>query len=80
MDSVFIVLIAFAVFILGSIGAILVLWIAMPFSIFGTKDLLKKLIIEQEKTNKLLISILDANLHRDACKEGDLAEKRENTH
>ena len=31
-----------------------ILWILMPFAIFGTKPLLKTLIAEQKKTNKLL--------------------------
>jgi len=33
---------------------IAVLWIALPFAIFGTKDLLRQLIAEQKKTNVLL--------------------------
>ena len=33
---------------------IAVLWILMPFAIFGTKPLLRTLIAEQKKTNKLL--------------------------
>lgn len=31
-----------------------VLWIALPFAIFGTKGLLKQLLSEQRKTNALL--------------------------
>ncbi|CAN7449448.1 hypothetical protein LJR099_003010 [Variovorax paradoxus] len=31
-----------------------ILWILMPFAIFGTKPLLKTLIAEQKKTNRLL--------------------------
>lgn len=31
-----------------------ILWILMPFAIFGTKDLLRELIREQKKTNELL--------------------------
>lgn len=31
-----------------------VLWFLMPFAVFGSKDLLKKLIEEQRRTNKLL--------------------------
>jgi hypothetical protein len=33
---------------------IAILWILMPFAIFGTKPLLKTLIAEQKKTNKLM--------------------------
>jgi hypothetical protein len=31
-----------------------ILWILMPFAVFGTKDLLRQLIREQKKTNELL--------------------------
>ena len=36
-----------------------VLWIFLPFAIFGTKDRLDRLIVETSKTNKLLEEILD---------------------
>jgi hypothetical protein len=45
-----------------SLAVLIVLWIALPFSVFGTKDLIKKTIQEQEKTNRLLSSILEAGL------------------
>lgn len=81
LHSALVVLGAFAIFLIVSVGVILVLWIAMPFSVFGTKPLLKKLIQEQEKTNKLLNSILDASLYREAYKEKDeIAEKRDDLH
>ncbi|WP_382157541.1 hypothetical protein [Hydrogenophaga sp. ANAO-22] len=35
---------------------IAILWILMPFAIFGTKDLLRELIREQRKTNEILIA------------------------
>jgi hypothetical protein len=50
---------AFILFILTSIGVVLVLWIALPFSVFGIKGFIKKTIGEQEETNRLLRSILD---------------------
>ena len=31
-----------------------ILWVLMPFAIFGTKDLLRTLIKEQKRTNDLL--------------------------
>jgi hypothetical protein len=31
-----------------------ILWICMPFAIFGTKPILRELLAEQRKTNKLL--------------------------
>ena len=76
---------AFAIFLLVGGGAILVLWILMPFSVFGTKELLKKSIAEQEKTNRLLRSILEADLYRAEARGAkevmdEPMEKRENTH
>ncbi len=50
---------AFVLFFLTSIGVVLVLWIAMPFSVFGIKGSLKKGIGAQEETNRLLKSILE---------------------
>ncbi len=49
---------AFILFILTSVGVVLVLWIALPFSVFGIKGFLKKTIGAQEETNRLLRSIL----------------------
>lgn len=46
-----------SVFFLALIGVgvlIAILWILMPFAIFGSKDLLRQLIREQHKTNELL--------------------------
>jgi hypothetical protein len=81
-DSAYILLAAFGIFFFVSVGVILVLWVAMPFSIFGVKSLLKKSIEEQEKTNRLLRTILETNLHReDSFKEnGDFPEKIESKH
>ena len=50
------------VFALGGVGVALVLlvfvvmllWICMPFAIFGTKPLLRELLAEQQRTNRLL--------------------------
>lgn len=43
--------------ILALLGLVIaVLWILMPFAIFGTKDLLRELIREQKKTNEILIA------------------------
>lgn len=66
----FVIFGAFALFLVISIGVILILWIAMPFSIFGTKKLLKKVIEEQEKANALLKSIVEIESKRqEAYKE-----------
>lgn len=81
MESSLIIFAAFIIFFLVSIGVILILWIVMPFSVFGLKDLIKKSIEEQEKTNRLLQSLIDANISRENIYKGreDFPENR-NTH
>jgi len=37
---------------------LLILWVALPFSIFGIKDLIREAIEEQKKTNELLQRLL----------------------
>ena len=44
----------FGVVIIALCIIIAILWILMPFAIFGSKDLLHELIREQQKTNRLL--------------------------
>lgn len=36
---------------------ILILWILVPFAIFGIKPLLRQLIAEQQRTNQLLFQV-----------------------
>lgn len=50
---------------------IAVLWILMPFAIFGSKDLLRELIREQKKTNEILIAEFRRVRERDGYKAGD---------
>ena len=50
---------------------IAILWILMPFAIFGTKDLLRELIREQKKTNKILIAEAKRVRARDGHHPGD---------
>lgn len=45
--------------LLGVVVAIL--WIFMPFAVFGIKDLAKQLIQQQRETNQLLQKIVDHN-------------------
>ncbi len=59
IDSRLAIAIAFFIFILISIGVILVLWIAMPFSVFGVKGLMRRSIEEQERTNRLLSELIE---------------------
>lgn len=60
MDNSIFFVAAFFLFAAVSIGVILVLWIAMPFSVFGVKALLKKSIDEQAETNRLLRTLLES--------------------
>ncbi len=60
MDDSIIFIAAFFLFAAVSIGVILVLWIAMPFSVFGVKALLKKSIDEQAETNRLLRTLVES--------------------
>ena len=50
---------------------IAVLWILMPFAIFGTKDLLRELIKEQKRTNEILIAEARRVRARDGYKPDD---------
>jgi len=49
------------VFILLFALLLAVLWIALPFAVFGVKDLLGKLLAEQRRTNELLEQQLAAS-------------------
>ncbi len=76
---------AFTVFIFISIGAILILWIAIPLSIFAIKDLLKECVGELKKTRALLKEVVDKKetnkssplTSGDDYKETDNSEPRE---
>ncbi|MBT9462529.1 hypothetical protein [Hydrogenophaga sp.] len=50
---------------------IAILWILMPFAIFGTKDLLRELIREEKKTNEILIAEARRVRVRDGYKSDD---------
>lgn len=73
-ESLLIVFSAAAIFIAVSIGVLLILWIALPFSIFGIKGLLRDMTGEQEKTNRLLEELLRALRDKE---KGGPAEKSE---
>jgi len=60
IDSPFLIMAAFVFFILAAIGVVLVLWIAMPFSVFGVKRRLEKIAEAQERTNSLLEALVEA--------------------
>jgi len=57
--SIFMIVLMFLAFI------VLVLWIFLPFAIFGVKDKLDALIKSQNKTNELLIEAEWARVNRE---------------
>jgi hypothetical protein len=52
-------LVALVIFFLISIGVIMVLWMALPFSVFGIKDLIRQCLKEQKETNEILKRIVE---------------------
>lgn len=77
-DNTFILLIAFFLFFLFAGSVMLVLWIAMPFSVFGLKGILKEAAAEQKKTNMLLEAVLEAVQSMNE-KDKAAGEKKENS-
>ena len=61
---------AFFIFFVAAVGVMVILWIALPFSVFGTKGLLAKLIEEQEKTNAILKELLKAQKGKEPDSRG----------
>mgnify|MGYP000479077672 CR=1 FL=1 len=44
-----------------------VLWVLMPFAIFGTKPILRQILEQQQRTNQLLQQQIDNEKSRDAA-------------
>jgi len=88
MESYIAIIAAFVIFLAVSAGVVVILWIAMPFSVFGVKDLMKKTIEEQEKTNRFLKTLVEAVDRESKAKEDrtkdeplvDKTDKNENIH
>lgn len=88
MESYMLIIAAFVLFLAVAAGVIVILWIAMPFSVFGVKDLMKKTIAEQEKTNRLLTALVEAAERESRAREdrtkdehlSDKTDKSENIH
>lgn len=79
MDSSFVIFGAFALFVVLASMVLLILWIALPFSVFGAKELIRQSIEEQERTNELLKTILN-HLAKDRDKEiGESTEEKGDT-
>lgn len=51
------ILVTLAIFFLLSLGVLVVLWIALPFSVFGIKDLVRQCLKEQKETREILKAI-----------------------
>ncbi|MBI5875256.1 MAG: hypothetical protein HZB81_05340 [Deltaproteobacteria bacterium] len=51
---------AFGIVFILLLFVLMAIWIALPFSVFGIKDLLREIAEEQKKTNELLEDILKA--------------------
>ncbi|HLE09300.1 MAG TPA: hypothetical protein VI914_06700 [Thermodesulfobacteriota bacterium] len=49
---------ALLIFFLIAVGVLTVLWIILPFSVYGIKDILKEVREEAKKTNRLLEEVL----------------------
>jgi len=49
---------AFGLLFLLLLFILIIIWIALPFSVFGIKELVREAIEEQKKTNELLKDIL----------------------
>jgi len=50
---------SFVVFIFITVGVSVLFWAIVPFSVFGVKGLMKRMLSEQERTNALLTALLD---------------------
>jgi hypothetical protein len=59
-------MLAFAIFFFLSIGVLIVLWIALPLSVFGIKDLLRECLKELSETKEILKSIAEGDKDEEA--------------
>ncbi|MFQ5353560.1 MAG: hypothetical protein ACE5DR_01310 [Thermodesulfobacteriota bacterium] len=74
-DKIPVLFAIFFFFILTLAAIALALWIAMPFSVFSMKKLLRQCVAEQKKTNTLLEKILESEENK-VIRESDLPEIR----
>jgi len=59
LDSHAALLASFVIFFFFAGAVVLVLWIMLPFAVFGTKGLVREALAEQRETNRLLRAILE---------------------
>lgn len=71
------ILVALAIFFLLSMGVLVVLWIALPFSVFGLKDLVRQCLKEQKETREILKAIYEREFTGELS--GESREKTEGT-
>ncbi|MDP2681974.1 MAG: hypothetical protein Q8P28_04085 [Deltaproteobacteria bacterium] len=53
---------AFGLLFLLLFFILVLIWIVLPFAVFGIKDLLREIVEEQKKTNELLKDLLKAGV------------------
>ncbi len=63
---------AAGLFFVIAIAALIVLWVALPFALFGIKGLLKELIDEQKRSSALLLEVKE-----ELAKRGEGGKLRE---
>jgi hypothetical protein len=60
---------AVGLFFLIAAGALIILWVALPFSLFGIKGLLRELIDEQRRSSALLLEVKRELTKRDESRK-----------
>ncbi len=50
------------VFVMLFLGVMGIVWILLPFAVFGIKDLLRQMLAEQRRTNELLARVVPGTL------------------
>lgn len=73
-DSMYYIFGAFGLFFLLAGAVLVVLWIALPFSVFGMKDLVRRSIEEQKKTNRLLEALLERARYKEIAETSEEKE------
>ncbi len=61
---------AFGIVFILLLFVLMAIWIALPFSVFGIKDLLREIVEEQKKTNELLKDFLKEKPAPTGSKQG----------
>lgn len=75
LDSLMTIGFAVTIFFVVSLGVLIVLRIALSFSLFGIKDLLKEFIKEQRETKEILKTMAGRDVGGGARQEGEPDEQ-----